>query len=92
MKLSERIRAEQCPLFKMTNIKRVRTTANKDVIADAVAGLELIAEKRGELLKKVLDHGERCNWFADRMDRELVAEIIDALEGRVPWNDGVKKR
>jgi hypothetical protein len=28
-----------------------------------------------QIIARMLDHGERCNWFCDRGDYELVAEV-----------------
>lgn len=33
-----------------------------------------------EILQRMIDHGRRCNWFADRLDEELVSEAEALIE------------
>jgi hypothetical protein len=41
---------------------------------DANAFLIAAAPELLEMLERMIDQGERCNWFGDRLDEELVAE------------------
>lgn len=60
----------------------VRMSDEEEDQPEGVANAKLIAAAPDllDVLQRMLDHGERCNWFADRGDYELVSEAREAIE------------
>jgi len=70
------VRAEDYEFLKaqVEKLRRSLETSRQETmrVSDNAIALTTVAER-------MLAHGERCNWFADRGDEDRVEEVRDAI-------------